>query len=156
MGLSAVDAGDLGAEVIVLKVGAVADGFGNESHPVRSLATVDGNRSDVGVGVDAEEGFHLAVLVGLMFSFITGRAHEFAFVALVGLVGVVDAPQNALTLAGVDIFCKHSLFFIDSSLTAEYWHGILCYEKSEVEGKETFPLTEDGRMAMKAWLEAQV
>ena len=46
--------------------------------------------------------------------------------------------------------------FENSSLTAEYWHGILCYEKSEVEGKEIFPLTEDGRMAMKAWLEAQV
>ena len=126
MGLTAVDPGDLGAEVIVLKVGAVADGFGNESHPVRSLAAVDGNVFDVGVGVDAEEGFHLAVLIGFMFPFVTGGAHELAFVALVGLVGVVDAPQNALTLAGVDIFCKHSLFFGDSSLTAEFVEPSCC------------------------------
>ena len=42
-----------------------------------------------------------------------------------------------------------------SSITAEYWHGQLCYEKSEMEGKETFPMSEEGRLAMKAWLEAQ-
>jgi hypothetical protein len=45
--------------------------------------------------------------------------------------------------------------FDNSSITAEFWHGILCYEKSEMEGKETFPMTEEGRLAMKAWLEAQ-
>jgi hypothetical protein len=43
-----------------------------------------------------------------------------------------------------------------SSIMAEFWHGIYCYEKSEMEGKETFPMTEEGRLAMKAWLEAQV
>ena len=43
-----------------------------------------------------------------------------------------------------------------SSITAEYWHGLFCYEKSEIEGKETFPMSEEGRLAMKAWLEAQV
>ena len=43
-----------------------------------------------------------------------------------------------------------------SSITAEYWHGIFCYEKSEMEGQRTFPMTEEGRLAMKAWLEAQV
>ena len=42
-----------------------------------------------------------------------------------------------------------------SSLHAAYWHGLFCYEKSEMEGKETFPMTEEGRLAMKAWLEAQ-
>ena len=26
--------------------------------------------------------------------------------------------------------------FANSSLTAEYWHGILCYEKSEVEDND--------------------
>ena len=46
--------------------------------------------------------------------------------------------------------------FDNSSITAEYWYGILCYEKSTVEGKETFPMTEEGRLAMKAWLEAQI
>ena len=46
--------------------------------------------------------------------------------------------------------------FEKSSIKAEYWHGILCYEKSTVEGEQTFPMTEEGRLAMKAWLEAQV
>ena len=43
-----------------------------------------------------------------------------------------------------------------SSITAEYWHGPYCYEKSEIEGQETFPMTDDGRMAMKQWLESHI
>ena len=43
-----------------------------------------------------------------------------------------------------------------SSITAEFWHGQFCYEKSEMEGEQTFEMTEEGRLAMKAWLEAQV
>ncbi|MBO5078992.1 MAG: hypothetical protein J6B67_04845 [Oscillospiraceae bacterium] len=43
-----------------------------------------------------------------------------------------------------------------SSITAEYWHGPLCYKKSQMEGAETFPMSEDGRLAMKAWLEAHI
>ncbi len=43
-----------------------------------------------------------------------------------------------------------------SSLTAEYWHGLFCYEKSQVEASQTFPMTEEGRAAMKAWLEKNV
>ena len=39
-----------------------------------------------------------------------------------------------------------------SSIDAEYWHGEYCYEKSEVEGKQTFPMSEQGREAMRAWL----
>lgn len=46
--------------------------------------------------------------------------------------------------------------FEQSSMTAEYWHGLYCYEKSEMEGAETFPLTEEGRMAMKKWLEDNI
>ena len=38
--------------------------------------------------------------------------------------------------------------FEQSSIVAEYWHGLFCYEKSTVEGKETFPMTEDGRQAL--------
>ena len=40
-----------------------------------------------------------------------------------------------------------------SSITAEFWHGPLCYEKSEMEGKATFPMSEEGRAELKAWLE---
>lgn len=43
-----------------------------------------------------------------------------------------------------------------SSITAEFWHGLYCYEKSQMEGKETFPMTEDGRAAMKHWLEDHI
>ena len=43
-----------------------------------------------------------------------------------------------------------------SSITAEYWHGPFCYEKSEMEGKETFPMSEVGRLAMKTWLESNI
>lgn len=43
-----------------------------------------------------------------------------------------------------------------STITAEFWHGLFCYEKSEMEGRETFPMTEDGRAAMKQWLESNV
>ena len=43
-----------------------------------------------------------------------------------------------------------------SSITAEYWHGPFCYEKSEMEGKETVPTSEEGRLAMKTWLESNI
>ena len=43
-----------------------------------------------------------------------------------------------------------------SSITAEYWHGLFCYEKSEMEGVQTFPMSEEGRQAMKAWLEENI
>lgn len=46
--------------------------------------------------------------------------------------------------------------FDQSSIYVEYWHGLLCYEKSQMEGEETFPMTEEGRQAMKAWLESKV
>lgn len=44
----------------------------------------------------------------------------------------------------------------ESSITAEYWHGVYCYEKSEIEGNETFPMTQEGRNAMKVWLESNI
>ena len=43
-----------------------------------------------------------------------------------------------------------------SSIRAELWHGPLCYEKSQVEQEQTFPMSEEGRLAMKSWLEANV
>lgn len=42
--------------------------------------------------------------------------------------------------------------FEKSDMFVEYWHGLFCYEKSEMEGSETFPMTEEGRQAMHAWL----
>lgn len=46
--------------------------------------------------------------------------------------------------------------FAQSSVLVEFWHGPFCYEKSEMEGSSTFPMSEEGRIAMKAWLESQI
>lgn len=46
--------------------------------------------------------------------------------------------------------------FANSSITAEFWHGPYCYEKSQMEGKESFPMSEEGRLALKAWLESNI
>lgn len=46
--------------------------------------------------------------------------------------------------------------FAQSSICAEYWHGPYCYEKSEMEARQDFPMTEEGRQAMKDWLEAHI
>jgi len=46
--------------------------------------------------------------------------------------------------------------FEQSTIFVEYWHGLYCYEKSTMEGVETFPMTEDGRQAMLDWLKAHI
>ncbi len=43
-----------------------------------------------------------------------------------------------------------------SSITVEYWHGPFCYEKSEMEGSAVFPMSEEGRLSMKEWLEEKI
>ena len=46
--------------------------------------------------------------------------------------------------------------FEASTLQAEYWHGLFCYEKSQIEAEASFPMTEEGRLSMKAWLEENI
>ena len=46
--------------------------------------------------------------------------------------------------------------FEQSSIHCEYWHGLYCYEKSTMEGEKTFPMTEEGRLEMKRWLEEHI
>lgn len=46
--------------------------------------------------------------------------------------------------------------FEKSSITAEFWHGPFCYEKSRMEQSRVFPMTEEGRGEMKAWLEENI
>lgn len=46
--------------------------------------------------------------------------------------------------------------FAESTIFVEYWHGLFCYEKSEMEGSATFPMSEEGRLEMKSWLEARI
>ena len=42
--------------------------------------------------------------------------------------------------------------FEHSCLFAQFWHGPFCYEKSTMEGENTFPLTADGCIDLKKWL----
>ena len=46
--------------------------------------------------------------------------------------------------------------FTQSTIRCEYWHGLFCYEKSTMEGERIFPLTEEGRLEMKKWLEENI
>ena len=46
--------------------------------------------------------------------------------------------------------------FNESTILAQFWHGPYCYEKSEMEGEKSFPMTERGREEMKNWLESNI
>ena len=46
--------------------------------------------------------------------------------------------------------------FTQSTIIAQFWHGPFCYEKSTVEGENTFPMTEEGRLQMQQWLQENV
>ena len=56
----------------------------------------------------------------------------------------------------VEMATPKEVDFEKSSMRAEFWHGPFCYEKSQMEGESTFPLTEEGRLAMKQWLEDNI
>ena len=46
--------------------------------------------------------------------------------------------------------------FEQSTIHVEYWHGLYCYEKSEMEAEKTFPMTEEGLKLMREWLESNI
>ena len=56
----------------------------------------------------------------------------------------------------VEMLTAKEVDFAASSIVAKYWHGPFCYEKSEIEGEKTFPLSEEGRAEMKLWLESHI
>ena len=60
------------------------------------------------------------------------------------------AKPNVVMLNGKEVD------FEKSTISVEYWHGIFCYEKSTMEGESVFPMSEDGRLAMKKWLEDRI
>ena len=62
----------------------------------------------------------------------------------------VRAKPNVIMATAKEVDFEQSTIFV------EYWHGLFCYEKSEMEGSETFPLTEEGRQAMIQWLESKI
>lgn len=43
-----------------------------------------------------------------------------------------------------------------SFIHCAFWHGELCYELSQIEAERDFPMSEEGRAEMKAWLESSV
>ena len=46
--------------------------------------------------------------------------------------------------------------FAQSTIEVKYWHGPFCYEKSEMEGSDTFPMSEEGREALRVWLTEKI
>ena len=56
----------------------------------------------------------------------------------------------------VEMATAKEVDFEKSTMTAKYWHGLFCLEKSDIEAEKTFPMSEEGRSAMKAWLEENV
>ena len=56
----------------------------------------------------------------------------------------------------VEMATPKEVDFEKSSITAEIWHGLFCYEKSTVEDSRTFPMTEEGRLELKKWLEDNI
>lgn len=79
--------------------------------------------------------------------------HTFAnnnvFTGSCGLLRFRIAPQVTMaTPKEVDLS--------NSSIRCEYWHGDKCYELSQMEAERVFPMSEEGRAEMKAWLERNV
>jgi hypothetical protein len=56
----------------------------------------------------------------------------------------------------VEMATAKEVDFAASTIKCEFWHGLYCYEKSEMEGERVFPLTEEGRLEMKQWLEENI
>ncbi len=71
-----------------------------------------------------------------MNNLFTGSCGDFRFRAV---PNVVKFPSKEVN-------------FPESSIRVEYWHGPFCYEKSQMEGEATFPMSEEGREALRQWL----
>lgn len=56
----------------------------------------------------------------------------------------------------VEKLSQKEVDFANSAILAEFWHGPYCYELSQKEGKQEFPMSEEGLAAMKAWLESNI
>lgn len=65
-------------------------------------------------------------------------------------------PLRFKITPSVTMLDAHEVNNAESSMTAEYWMGIFCYEKSEILGQQEFPMTEEGREAMRQWLKSLV
>ena len=79
--------------------------------------------------------------------------HTFAmnniFTGSVGLFRFRAKPEVVMATA-------KEVDFEKSTIHVEYWHGLYCYEKSQMEGENTFPMTEKGREQMIQWLKERI
>ncbi len=77
--------------------------------------------------------------------------HTFAmnniFTGSCGMLRFKLTPQVVMAEGGKEVDMAAS------SIHAELWHGVFCYEKSEIEQARTFPMSEEGRNVLLAWLE---
>ena len=77
--------------------------------------------------------------------------HTFAmnnvFTGSCGMLRFKLTPQVVMAPGGKEVNMA------ESAIHGELWHGLLCYEKSEIEAEHTFPMSEEGRNEMLAWLE---
>ena len=60
------------------------------------------------------------------------------------------------TVPNVVMATPKEVDFEQSSIKCEFWHGPFCYEKSEMEEEKIFPMSEEGRLDMKQWLESNI
>ena len=56
----------------------------------------------------------------------------------------------------IEMATQKEVDFEKSTLQATYWHGLFCFEKSEMEGEAVFPLSEEGRQEMIRWLKSKI
>ncbi len=56
----------------------------------------------------------------------------------------------------VEMATPKEVDFEKSSIFCQLWHGPFCYEKSTMEKEETFPMSEEGRLSLQAWLEENI
>lgn len=79
--------------------------------------------------------------------------HTFAmnnvFTGSVGMLRFRAEPKVVMATA-------KEVDFEQSSIHCQFWHGLYCYEKSTMEAERTFPMSEEGRAEMKAWLESNI
>lgn len=79
--------------------------------------------------------------------------HTFAmgntFTGSVGLFRFKAVPK-------VEMKTQKEVDFDSSSIYVEYWHGLYCYEKSQMEGASTFSMSEQGREEMIRWLREHI
>lgn len=80
--------------------------------------------------------------------------HTFAmnniFTGSCGLLRFKLTPNVVMESGGKEVNMK------DSSIRGELWHGIYCYEKSEIEDERVFPMSEEGRAEIREWLEMRI